>query len=103
TAGGYGAPSAYAPGVDAEEAAPPAPAGVPPSTPYATSAATAPHAGASTAPVAIVPSSPSVKAGEWDDNANWRELNKWMATEERQPFHRADVSTRRFLVVRDRD
>jgi Mg-chelatase subunit ChlD len=104
-ADGYGAPVAPAPDVAEEEgAAPaPAPAGVPPLTPHATSATTAPYAGGSAAPVAIVPSSPSVKAGEWDDNANWREFNKWVATEERQPFHRADVSTRRFLVVRDRD
>jgi hypothetical protein len=58
---------------------------------------------APSSPITIAPSSASVKAGEWDDNANWREFGKWLATEERLPFHHADVSTRRFVVVRDRD
>jgi Mg-chelatase subunit ChlD len=45
----------------------------------------------------------SVKAGEWDDNANYREFQKWIATEQGQPFHRVDVRDRQFLVVRDAD
>jgi Mg-chelatase subunit ChlD len=44
-----------------------------------------------------------VGAGEWDDNANYREFQKWLATSERLPFHRIDVSQRRFVVVRDAD
>jgi Mg-chelatase subunit ChlD len=43
----------------------------------------------------------SVKAGEWDDNANYREFQKWLATEEGQGFHRVDVRDRQFIVVRD--
>jgi Mg-chelatase subunit ChlD len=46
---------------------------------------------------------PSVKAGEWDDNANYREFQKWILSEQGQGFHRADVSERQFLVVRDAD
>jgi von Willebrand factor type A domain len=53
-------------------------------------------------PVAVMPS-PSVKAGEWDDNANYREFQKWLGTEAREPFHRVDVRDRRFIVVRDAD
>jgi Mg-chelatase subunit ChlD len=51
-------------------------------------------------PVAFMPS-PSVKAGEWDDNANYREFQRWLGVEQQQPFHRADVSNRQFIVVRD--
>lgn len=47
------------------------------------------------------PAAAAVKAGEWDDNANYREFQKWMASEQRQPFHRADVTDRQFVVVRD--
>jgi uncharacterized protein YegL len=47
------------------------------------------------------PQSPSIKAGEWDDNANYREFLRWLATEDGAPFHRVDISERRFLVVRD--
>jgi Mg-chelatase subunit ChlD len=45
----------------------------------------------------------SIAAGEWDDNANYREFQKLLQTSERLPFHRIDVSDRRFLVVRDAD
>jgi Mg-chelatase subunit ChlD len=44
-----------------------------------------------------------VKAGEWDDNANYREFQSWLGTEGAQPFHRLDVRDRQFLVVRDAD
>jgi Mg-chelatase subunit ChlD len=53
-----------------------------------------------TSPALLAPS-PSIKAGEWDDNANYREFTRWLATEERTPFHRIDVNSRRFFVVRD--
>jgi Mg-chelatase subunit ChlD len=45
----------------------------------------------------------SIAAGEWDDNANYREFQQWLRTSDRLPFHRIDVSDRRFLVVRDAD
>lgn len=45
----------------------------------------------------------AVKAGEWDDNANYREFQKWIASEQGLPFHRADATDRQFLVVRDAD
>jgi len=47
--------------------------------------------------------SASVKAGEWDDNANYREFQKWLRTEESQPFRHVDISDRQFIVVRDAD
>src|SRR5262245_5856539 len=41
-----------------------------------------------------------IRAGEWDDNANYREFQRYIgATGE--PIHSADVRARRFLVVRD--
>ncbi len=49
------------------------------------------------------PAAASVKAGEWDDNANYREFQKWIASEQGQPFHRASVADRQFIVVRDAD
>jgi hypothetical protein len=51
-------------------------------------------------PLVVAPS-PSIKAGEWDDNANYHEFLRWLGTEEGTPFHHVDVSERRFLVVRD--
>lgn len=42
----------------------------------------------------------SVKAGEWDDNANYREFQRFLAVN-REGFHRVDLRDRRFLVVRD--
>ncbi|HYP77634.1 MAG TPA: VWA domain-containing protein [Polyangiaceae bacterium] len=50
------------------------------------------------APTAAVP---SVGAGEWDDNANYREFMRWLATEPARAAHRIDIRDRRFLVVRD--
>ena len=49
------------------------------------------------------PVASAVKAGEWDDNANYREFQKWIASEQGLPFHRADAADRQFLVVRDAD
>jgi Mg-chelatase subunit ChlD len=48
-----------------------------------------------------VPESAGVGAGEWDDNANYREFQKWLGVSRRLPFHGIDVSHRRFVVVRD--
>jgi hypothetical protein len=46
-------------------------------------------------------SGPAIAAGEWDDNANYREFLRYLADEEALPIHRVDLSDRRFLVVRD--
>ena len=43
----------------------------------------------------------SVRAGEWDDNANYREFQKYLAAEKHLPFEKLDVSHRRFVAVRD--
>ncbi|HEY1956433.1 MAG TPA: vWA domain-containing protein [Polyangiaceae bacterium] len=42
----------------------------------------------------------SVRAGEWDDNANYREFQRYIG-QVNQPIHSVDVRARRFLVVRD--
>ena len=47
--------------------------------------------------------SSGVQAGEWDDNANYREFRKWIARERGVGFAHANLSVRRFLVVRDAD
>jgi hypothetical protein len=67
-------------------------------------AAKADASAAPAAPAAAVATgSAAVKAGEWDDNANYREFQSWLGTEGAQPFHRVDVRDRQFLVVRDAD
>jgi von Willebrand factor type A domain len=45
----------------------------------------------------------SIAAGEWNDNANYHEFQKWLATEASVPFRPVDVRQRRFLVVRDEE
>ncbi len=48
------------------------------------------------------PSGPSgVRAGEWDDNANYRDYLAWLA--KGQGTARLDVRDRQFIVVTDRD
>lgn len=42
----------------------------------------------------------SVKAGEWDDNANYREFQAFLGSSAAS-YHRVDLRDRRFLVVRD--
>jgi Mg-chelatase subunit ChlD len=58
---------------------------------------------------AIVPGDPwsgpaqqfnGVKAGEWDDNANFREFQRFLGMQQ-SAFHPVDLRDRRFLVVRD--
>ena len=49
--------------------------------------------------VAMAPAS-AIKAGEWDDNANYREFQRYLAGVT-APIHAVDVRSRRFLVVRD--
>lgn len=43
-----------------------------------------------------------VKAGEWDDNANYREFQRFMGATYAS-HHKVDLRARRFLVVRDVD
>ncbi|MBM4357095.1 MAG: VWA domain-containing protein [Deltaproteobacteria bacterium] len=49
----------------------------------------------------IARSEGSVRAGEWDDNANYREFRRYLASEANRMFRPLDLSSRRFLVVRD--
>jgi hypothetical protein len=49
---------------------------------------------------AVAPSFQGVKAGEWDDNANYREFQKFLSGTG-VPFHHVNLTNRRFLVVRD--
>jgi hypothetical protein len=52
----------------------------------------------------VQPSAPGpVKAGEWDDNANYREFQRYLTMQSDHPIHHVDVSSRQFLVVRDAD
>jgi uncharacterized protein YegL len=75
----------------------------PPAPPPAPTTPLAPAASAAGSVAWSAPVSITAKAGEWDDNANWREFVRWLRTEDRLPFHRLDVTKRRFLVVRDRN
>ncbi|HZU85722.1 MAG TPA: vWA domain-containing protein [Polyangiaceae bacterium] len=72
-------------------------------SPAAPPPSTLPIAAAPLAPTAFAAAAAPIAAGEWDDNANYREFQQWLRTSERLPFHRVDVSQRRFLVVRDVD
>jgi Mg-chelatase subunit ChlD len=60
------------------------------------------------APVAprAAPAAPQigpVRAGEWDDNANYREFRRYLGSVRDARLHRTDVGDRQFLVVRDAD
>jgi Mg-chelatase subunit ChlD len=44
-----------------------------------------------------------VKAGEWNDNANYREYLRYLKGAQLTPSFKLDVSKRRFIVVRDKD
>jgi len=44
----------------------------------------------------------SVQAGEWDDNANYRDYVRWLAEADRSA-QRLDITDREFIVVKDRD
>jgi hypothetical protein len=43
----------------------------------------------------------NVKAGEWDDNANYREFLEYLKKSQSLPYSRVDVSRRQFIVVED--
>ena len=108
---------AYEPG-HVRQAAPPMPAGMPAAdesapmsmasaAPAEPSRAFSPGAAAKTArpesgsPVAVAPA--GVRAGEWDDNANYRDFLGYLKNAQSLGIDRLDVSTRRFVVVQDKD
>ena len=51
---------------------------------------------------AAVAADVAVAAGEWDDNANFRDYTKWLAGAQRN-IARLDVASREFLVVTDKN
>jgi hypothetical protein len=44
-----------------------------------------------------------VRAGEWDDNANYRDFLGYMKNSAALGIEKLDVSSRRFVVVQDKD
>lgn len=52
---------------------------------------------------AVVASGASVRAGEWNDNANYREFLRYIDGERGHGLHFVDVRDRQFLVVSDVD
>ncbi len=96
--------SAYAPATDKGGAV----AGKPSPDPIASSEGAS--MGSSAMPAATAtgeayksePAPQGVKAGEWDDNANYRDYVKWLK-ETPKGAQRLDVTGRQFLVVEDRD
>src|SRR5262249_14767445 len=56
-----------------------------------------------TAPRPILPAPTGVRAGEWDDNANYREFLRYLENESNLAFHKVNIQDRAFLVVRDSD
>ncbi len=48
------------------------------------------------------PAPQGVRAGEWDDNANYRDYVKWLKESPRN-VARLDVSDRQFIVVKDKN
>jgi len=51
-------------------------------------------------PYSTMPTPTGVKAGEWDDNANYREFQRWLGTRPALA-HWIDIRDRHFIVVRD--
>jgi Mg-chelatase subunit ChlD len=47
-------------------------------------------------------SAPGVKAGEWDDNANYRDFSKWLTSQGFAGARHTDTSERKFIVVQDK-
>jgi hypothetical protein len=50
---------------------------------------------------APTPAFVGVRAGEWDDNANFRDFMRWLDTERAPSVAAFDLRSRRFVVVRD--
>jgi Mg-chelatase subunit ChlD len=72
-----------------------------PAATTATVAADAPAASAAPASVAVAFS--GVKAGEWDDNANYRDFLGYIQKSNALGIEQIDVTSRRFLVAMDKD
>jgi Mg-chelatase subunit ChlD len=51
----------------------------------------------------VQPAFAGVKAGEWDDNANYRDFLGYIKNSARLGIEKLDVSARRFVVVQDKD
>lgn len=122
------APAAYpqpayapaAPGAAGMPAPAPAPPPMAPPPPADAPAAEADAVAAGGAPMRIKPKatakrppspeskpirmpSRGVKAGEWDDNANYREFQRYLTGASLTPSFKLDVSKRRFIVVKDKN
>ena len=56
---------------------------------------------ASSEPITIAPA--GVRAGEWDDNANYRDFLGYIKNAQSLGIDKLQVSSRRFLVIEDKD
>lgn len=74
---------------------------VPPSAPAARKTEAFGPMGGTVVPGPFAAGAASVKAGEWDDNANFRDFRSFLASAPGN-LQRDDLSGRHFLVVRDR-
>ncbi len=54
-------------------------------------------------PVSVAVQQAGVRAGEWDDNANYRDFLGYIQKAQGLGIERLDVSARRFMVVTDKD
>ncbi len=105
---GYGSPGA-APAYTATAPSMPAPPpGVSPAdrSKAATVAGGAPsptakRAGSTPPRTVAIARTRGVRAGEWDDNANYREFQSYLETQRGVSYRRLDIRNRQFLVVRD--
>jgi Mg-chelatase subunit ChlD len=87
----------------ADMAEPAAASAMPPPPPSAPMPAPKGAVGAARPAEPMVQHAPAgVRAGEWDDNANYRDYVGWLASTARG-VARLDVSARQFVVVTDRD
>lgn len=89
--------AAGAPGAAQE---PPAVAAAPPAE---MARAGAPMAEPEAEPAAAVAQASGVRAGEWDDNANYREFQRYIAGQQGLGIASVAIEARRFVVVRDAD
>jgi hypothetical protein len=79
-----------------------APMAEPPPAPPVTKGGGAPGAPRPTMPRPPMQQPDGVKAGEWDDNANYRDYVKWLSGSQQTPG-RIDITGRQFVVVTDKD
>jgi Mg-chelatase subunit ChlD len=103
---GYHAAPPAAPGLaaaDSEVAPMPMASAAPMMEPSGAAGAPAAKAGRAegASPVAVAPA--GVRAGEWDDNANYRDFLGYIKKAQSLGIDQLDVSTRRFIVVVDKD